>query len=110
MESEECKAKRRFLNPFQIALLLLFVLAVFLFLRATVLRVEVQAGLSPGTGMVSMLAVGFLVLFLSGICYGLWALFLQHYIVFTLTREWITGILSEVGRPDEKKREGQYTV
>jgi hypothetical protein len=97
-------------NPFKIVLLLLFVLAVCLFLRATVLRVEVQAGSSPDAGVISMLAVGFLVLFLSGICYGLWALFLQHYIVFTLTREWITGILSEVAKPGEEEREGRYTV
>ena len=43
MEPEECKAKRRCVNPFKIVLLLLFVLAVCLFLRATVLRVEAQA-------------------------------------------------------------------
>lgn len=103
METEHANQERRRLKPLKILVLLAVVGAIVLFLRATVLRVEMQMVTSSDGGLgVSAVAVGFLVLFLSGICYGLWVLLVEHYIAFSLTRDWVVDILRETGGPEKE--------
>ncbi|MEW6446865.1 MAG: hypothetical protein AB1426_02045 [Bacillota bacterium] len=112
VEMEHKNQKRWRLKPLKILALLPVIGAIVLFLRATVLRVETQMGASSAGGLaVSAVAVGFLALFLSGICYGLWVLLVEHYIAFSLTRDWVVDILRETSRPEKETSDNpRYAV
>lgn len=105
METEREYQRRGRSKHLRILVILAVIGAIVLFLRATVLRVETQIGSSSTGGLeISAVAVGFLVLFLSGICYGLWVLLLEHYIAFSLTRDWVVGILRESGGSEKETK------
>ncbi|MGQ9712156.1 MAG: hypothetical protein ACUVRC_05740 [Desulfotomaculales bacterium] len=83
--------------------------SVFIFLRAIVLRAFACFGVSAQAGdpyvsggpVLWAFALGFLVLFLGGVCYAFWAMLMQYYIAFSLTRHWISEILREPGKIEE---------
>lgn len=86
------------------------ILVVCLFLWHTLIRLKVALGVGGGAAAeMPAITLGFLVLFLTGVCYGLWVLLVEHYIAFALTREWIAGVLKEIGGAEEVKKR-KYAV
>lgn len=101
----------------KISLVLIIVLCIFLFLHAAVVRVATDIGVAgqaagnlsaSGSPVISVLTLGFLILFLGGVCYAFWILLVQHYIALSLTRDWVVEILKETedasSRIDERQR------
>lgn len=87
-----------------IAVVLLAIMGL-LFLRSTILRVEEAIAASPGSSGLPAVTLGFLILFLAGACYGLWVLLVEHYLAFSLAREWLLETLRELEIPSAKQRE-----
>jgi TM2 domain-containing membrane protein YozV len=103
-------AQKGRVNLLKIAFLTSVILVICLFLWHTLVRLRVAMGIDGGVAAETpAVALGFLVLFLTGICYGLWVLLVEHYIAFALTREWIAGILKEIGGAEETKKR-KYAV
>lgn len=110
MKTAEQKNHRRRVNLLKLLAFSVVGLSITLFFRATMLRVEKEVGMA-GVASFPALVLGFLVLFLGGVCYGLWILLLEHYIAFSLTREWLVGILKEsAGFGDKIRDKHKYAV
>ncbi|WP_115791932.1 hypothetical protein [Ammonifex thiophilus] len=88
----------------------LLVLMALLFLRSTILRVEEVVAPSPGSSGLPAVTLGFLVLFLAGVCYGLWVLLVEHYLAFSLAREWLLETLRELEIPSANRQKERKQV
>ncbi|MDI6711358.1 MAG: hypothetical protein QMC81_01115 [Thermoanaerobacterales bacterium] len=51
-------------------------------------------------------SLGFVMLFLMGICYGLYVLMLEQYIALILVRRWYTGVLRDLLPATKRKPDG----
>jgi len=51
--------------------------------------------------------LGFVVLFLMGICYGLYVLMMEQYVALILVRRWYTGVLRDLLPTSKQKPDGQ---
>lgn len=100
------KATRR-LNWFKVGMLLAVLCVIFLFLRAAIHRVISELDV-VGTGEgITTVTLGFLVLFLAGVGYGLWVLLVEYYVALSLTRKWIVQLLEDIGGR-EKQGEKEF--
>ncbi|MCL6559844.1 MAG: hypothetical protein K6U74_13825, partial [Firmicutes bacterium] len=88
MATKERRKKKR-VNLLKILTFTGVFVCIALFLRATILRVEAEAGISLGG--LSTVTLGFAMLFVGGVFYGLWMLFIEHYIAVSLMCQLVEG-------------------
>lgn len=91
------RQKRKRLNLLKMLTFIGVFVCIALFLRATILRVEAEAGISLG-GLPTV-TLGFAMLFAGGMFYGLWMLFIEYYIAVSLMRQLVEelGSIKENG-------------
>ncbi|MEW6183605.1 MAG: hypothetical protein AB1500_10605 [Bacillota bacterium] len=93
MKTDKTEGRRRRFNSLKVIICLGVLACIVFFLWSTVLRVEMELGMAPGSDAgLTAVVVGFVVLFLGGVFYGLWMLLIEHYIAFSLVRQLVTGI------------------
>ncbi|MGO0123266.1 hypothetical protein [Desulfothermobacter acidiphilus] len=74
------------------------------FIHSSILRVREALDIAPGVPGLSAVTLGFLVLFLAGVGYGLWVLMVEHYLAFSLAREWLVETLRELEVPSTSEQ------
>jgi len=95
LEPEKPSNRMRF-KPLKTTVLFGVLICIVLFLRASVLRVEVETRVPSGSFPVT--TFGFIVLFVGGVFYGLWMLVIEHYIAASMIRQ----LLARVGKATQE--------